>query len=268
MKNLHATPAYPNEVSSPRSLTFYVGNPPRQMQIFSGIAIPEWDSQKRLDYEEVLVHFNVPAPQGNYPGDWEYTATTSLASVRADAEEDFTFATEECSVLADENTGELLLYAKIAVLGEPAVLSRFSYHVEVLSKIPVPGMVLGSIRWKDFYGDPVTSVINGGAMFKVGPATLKPLPAGWQWDAQFTIETSVAPQHIGKEWVVPYSITGLPINKALIIVPDLLPGTLAGPPGPFSPLSAFAPPFYDVKLTTAAPSEVGLDFEMTFPVIG
>src|SRR5690348_10941854 len=141
MINLHT--GQPNEVSSPGHLTFFVGNPPRQMQIFSGIAIANWDSQERLDFADVFVHLNVPTP-GRYPDDWEYTATTSLAHIDADGDEDFTFLTDECSVVADENTGELGLYAKIAVLGTPAHLVRFSYHIEVLSKIPVQGLVMGT----------------------------------------------------------------------------------------------------------------------------
>jgi hypothetical protein len=263
--NLHATPAYPDEVASPRSLTFFVGNPPRQMQIFSGIAIPNWDSQELLDFKDVLVHFNVPAPDGNFPDDWEYTATASLAHIDASGDNDFTFLTEECQVLKDENTGELLLYVKIAVLGSPAHLVRFSYHVEVLSKVPVQGSIFGTIRWNSAFGD-----LGGGPMFKVGPATFVAAGlggggfTGWVWDDQFTIETPEHPKHVGNMWLVPYSITGLPLNRDLNIRPDLLPGTLIGLPAGFDPNPAFAPISYPVTLTPSAPAAVGIDFEMTF----
>jgi hypothetical protein len=259
--------AYPEEVASPQSLTFYVGNPPRQMQIFSGIAIPDWDSQLKFDPLDVFVHFNVDAPDGNFPDDWGYTATASLAHIDA-ADDDFTVAIDECDVFKSV-AGELVLHVNIGVLGTPAHLRRFSYHVEVLSKIPVQGSIFGTIRWNKSFGDPFPSVLEGAPMFKVGPATFEPggfgvgLPV-WVWEDQFTIETSVPPQLVGDKWLVPYSITGLPLSQDLNIRPDLLPGTLNGPPMGFDSNPAFAPISYPVTLTPSAPSAMGIDFEMIF----
>jgi hypothetical protein len=260
----------PSDVASAQSLTFYVGNPPRQMQIFSGIAIPNWDSQLRLDFEDVRIHFNVSAPDGNYPDDWGYTATVSLAHIDS-ADNDFTFLTDQCKVVKADD-GELQLIVTIAVLGEPAHLVRFSYHVEVLSNIPVQGTVFGSIRWNKFFGTPSVAVGSGAPMFKVGPATYWPGaplggvggPAGWIWDGAFTIDTSTPPTPAGDYFIVPYAITGLPLNQPLTIRPDLLPGTLDGPPATYSPNPSFAPDAVPVTLTASAPSAVNVDFEMTF----
>jgi len=260
------------------------------MQIFSGIAIPGWWSDGSMDYLEVYVHFDVPAP-GHYPDDWEFTLTTSLASIDADGDNDFSFATDECKMArADELDGlpagatdELVLYAKIAALGTPGYLNRFSYHAELLSTIPVQGTVAGTIRWSVKYGDPTNAVLGGAPMFRVGPATYDPgsgigggggAAPGFSWDPQYTVETTAPPQQIEttappplqrqREWAVPYVITGLPLDKPLEIRPDLLPGTLDGPRPPFTGGPGFAPPFQPITLTSSAPSAAPVDFEMVF----
>ena len=260
MLNLHASGGYPDEVASAQSLSFYVGNPPQLMQIFSGIAIPSTDSQGSLDYEDVLVHLNVPAP-GEYPQDWDYTATVSLASVDSPGDATFTFATDECevmsaaAVLGAGETDELVLHAKIAVRGSPAHVNRFSYHIEVLSKNPLQGAVLGTISWVDEYGEPSSAAFDDAQMFKVGTAT-------------HMIETSVAPQKVGRTWFVPYEIDGLPLDQPLDIVPSLLPGKLKRPdPDPFLPGEMFTPPFRLITLTTAVPSATNVDFVMTLPSV-
>ena len=177
MIQLHATDAFPNQVASPKHLTFYVGSPPREMQIFTGIAIPNWDSQAKLDFADVLIHFNVPAP-GRFPDDWDYTATVSVASIMSD-DIGFTFATDQCAATVDENTGELLLYVRIAVAGSPAVLNRFSYHVEILSKVPVQGAIMGTItRSKRFHqlapSTRAASITSAGMAVRPAMTTMAP----------------------------------------------------------------------------------------------
>src|SRR5262249_9358135 len=122
------------QVASPKRLVFFVDSPPREMQILSGIAIPNWDSQEKLDYLEVFVHFDQDAPPGEIIQDWDYTATVSLAAIDSDADESFVFATDECELRVQPASRELMLWAKIGVLGDSASLNRFSYHVEILSK--------------------------------------------------------------------------------------------------------------------------------------
>jgi hypothetical protein len=266
----------PAEVSSHKRLVFFVGSPPREMQILSGIAIPMWDSQLRLDVAEIKVHFEQDKPPGDYPRDWEYTAMVSLAGINSEGE-DFTFTADQCELRVNEGNNELFLWAQIAVLGEPAVLRRLSYHVEVISKLPIQGSIFGTIRWSADLGDPK----HGGPapMFKVGPATYTappPLgggggggPYGWNWDAGMTIETSVKPELTsGNEWAVPYSISGLPLDLPLNITPDLLPDALNGPDhAKYGINPAFAPPSRPITLTAAVPSLTGVDFEMTFPPV-
>lgn len=265
----------PAEVADHRKLIFYVDSPPREMQILSGIAIPMWDSKLRFDVAEIKVHFEQDKPPGDYPNDWKYTAMVALAGINSEGE-DFTFTADECELRVNEANDELFLWVKIGVLGEPAVIRRVSYHVEVISELPIQGAILGTIRWSADYGDPKHS--GPAPMFKVGPATYNPPPPlggsggggpyGWSWDAGFTVETSVTPVLTsGNEWAVPYAISGLPLDVPLQIVPDLLPGALDGPnPVRYSPMPAFAPPSRPITLTAAAPSVTGVDFELVFPL--
>jgi hypothetical protein len=265
----------PAQVSSPRRLVFFVDSPPREMQILSGIVRPSWDSQNNFDVEEINIHFEQDAPPGNYPEDWVYTATTSLAGLNSEGE-DFTFTADECELRVWPANNELYLWAKIGVLGNPAVLRTFSYHVEVLSNLPIQGMIFGTIRWSADIGAPK----NGGPapMFNVGPATFTPPPPlgsgggggpfGWNWDPAFTVVTSVTPVLAANEWIVPYIITGLPIDVLFTIMPQLIDGALDGPPpGKYGILPAYAPPSRPITLTAATPSVGGVDFEMTFPLI-
>src|SRR5215472_4024760 len=143
----------PAEVLSPKKLVFFVDTPPREMQILSGIVIPMWDSQLKLDTAEIKVHFEQDKPPGNYPLDWKYTAIVSLAGINSEGQ-DFTFTADECELRVNESNNELYLWARIAVLGEPAVLRRLSYHVEVISMIPIQGSIFGTIRWSADIGDP------------------------------------------------------------------------------------------------------------------
>src|SRR3974390_1060603 len=161
------------QVSSHRRLVFFVDSPPREMQILSGIVRPSWDSQNDFDVEEVNVHFEQDAPPGNYPNDWTYTATTSLAGLNSEGE-DFTFTADECELRVWPANNELYLWAKIGVLGNPAVLRTFSYHIEVLSNLPIQGMIFGTIRWSADIGAPTNS--GPSPMFNVGPATYTPPP--------------------------------------------------------------------------------------------
>ena len=154
----------PAEVADHRRLIFYVGSPPREMQVLAGIAIPMWDSQLRFDVAEIKIHFEQDKPPGNYPKDWEYTAMVALAGINSEGE-DFTFTADECELRVNEANDELYLWVKIGVLGEPAVIRRVSYHVEVISNLPIQGGIFGTIRWSADYGDPM----QGGPapMFKV-----------------------------------------------------------------------------------------------------
>jgi hypothetical protein len=256
MKDLYVDNA--NEVASPKHLMFFVGGP-LEMQIFSGIAIPNWDSQLDFDSEQVRVHLGVPAPE-----DWDYTATISLSSISS-SNNGFTFSMDNCIVDTDE-IGNLTLSANITVQGEPAYLQSFSYHVEVLSNKKVQGSIFGTIRWSEVFGGPAAP--GGAPMFSIGPATYNPVSGsggtvGWTWDPKYTVSTSVAPLKSAGEWAVPYNIIGLPLNVAFTIVPQLIAGALDGPPFPYRGSPGFFPVSALITLTESTPSAIQ-DFDMIF----
>lgn len=270
MIQLHADPNaspnnhFPDEVATPKHLQFLVGDPPKLMQIFSGIAIPSWDSEKLLDYTDLLVHLGVPAPAGTQGKDWDFTATTSLAAIGNMGAGDFTFATNECTVLTapamidGKRVDELILYAKLAVQGDPfSLLGRISYHVEVLSEIPVVGAVRGTIRWLEQYGDPTSGVAMGAPpMFRL------------TCDAAPSVYTTEMPQKEHGYWSVPYAFLGLPLDQALTITPELMPGAFAGPPAGYLAGARVTPSSHTVTLTPAQPTVTNQDFEMTFDALG
>ena len=53
----------PKGVYIPSHLTVFVGDPPRQLLIFSGVALPEWKSGEDLDREEVRVRLGATTTQ-------------------------------------------------------------------------------------------------------------------------------------------------------------------------------------------------------------
>jgi hypothetical protein len=247
-------------------MIFYVGNPPRQMLIMSGIVRAFWNSRLKYDTEEVFVRLQQDKPPGDYPKDWEYTLTICLSGIDSQGQ-DFTFTADECELRVNPDNDELTLWARIGVLGEDpeAVLRTFSYHIEVISKTPILGAIFGTIRWAESLGAPHVS--GPAPMFKVGPTIFTP-SVGWSWVPEFTVETSITPVLGGGEWAVPYAIFNLPLDTPLNIMPDLIAGALDGPPPQFgSGTVAFSPPMRSITLTTSQPSLTEVNFEMTFQAV-
>src|SRR5439155_22281359 len=95
----------PNDVSSAQVLDVFVGEPPRHLLIFTGIAGPHWDSRGDLDRERVIVKLGRTAVQR--PKDGEWSATVGLSSI-ANSDSDFIFATDAVDVDIDQS-GQLRL---------------------------------------------------------------------------------------------------------------------------------------------------------------
>ena len=145
MVDLHAND--PREVSSKGMLDIFLGTPSNHLLVYTGIAIPQWDSQSSVDNEQVTVYLGRPIARDGSPimvtGLFGHTATVGLASIRSD-EEDFIFGTENVDIsLVD---GEPLLISNIVVQGEPAVLNRFSYQANVIVDVDEP-VIAGTIFW-------------------------------------------------------------------------------------------------------------------------
>jgi hypothetical protein len=136
-----ATP--PRGVASPSRLAMFVGDPPRQLLIFSGVAQAEWDSGSDLDRTEVQVRLGATTT-----ANFGWTAQAALASI-SNEDSDFIFAVDDAFVDTDTDDVKdevLRLRVPIAVQGEPATLHRFSYTVHVLSD-PIQATISGTISW-------------------------------------------------------------------------------------------------------------------------
>jgi hypothetical protein len=131
----------PAHVSSPSSFEVEIGDPARQLVIFSGIAMPGFrvNHDEEPSGTEVLVKLGMVVA-----GVDRATAHVGLASIQND-ETAFLFAADAVSVHAEEGTGELTLRVAVAAMGEHTYLHRFGYQV-VAHVRRVIARISGTIR--------------------------------------------------------------------------------------------------------------------------
>ena len=253
----------PIGVATPQQMAVYVGTTPRQLLIFTGVAIPNWDSQSDLDREEVIVRLGATTTPN-----FEATAVVGLASIHNE-DSDFIFATDAATVDIDPADGTLRLRVPIAVQGEPSELDRFSYMVNVLSD-PIVSKITGLISWPRYYGDPTFAVTKGGnPMFRiaVGQTIMIPPPSSGGFGSTKFIENTAGfssmPVLTGDTWVAAYEVDNVPLGQTWQVVPSLLGNALVGPPAGYMSEPGFSPQ-QAVHLTPSAPSANGVDFAMAF----
>ena len=249
-----ATSSPPNRVASPSNISVYVGNPPRELLIYSGVAIPEWESLSDLDWADVIVTLG-PATTPLF----SYTSTATLASI-TNTDSDLVFAVDQTTVV-NGPTG-LELRAHIGVKGEKSLFSRFSYHVQVLTD-KLTTTIAGTIRWSSTLSNPTPEATIGSIdTFRVAAGSFVPGPgsasfATTVWEEQASTLVSTPPVLAGGFWAVPYTLVDLPLGVQLQVVPALLGGMLTPPIAP-----TFFPTPRLVTLTPDDPSAVGIDFEL------
>ena len=129
-----------DQVFTPQSLDIPVGaadGPTRHLLIFTGIAVPRWDSNGNFDEETVVVNLRQVVTHQPQSGEW--TATVGLASLN-NTDSDFTFAANNVSLDMNPDTHELELRVDIGVQGSTSVLNSFSYQVTVFQEAPKVGL--------------------------------------------------------------------------------------------------------------------------------
>jgi hypothetical protein len=257
----------PVGVANPAQIEFYVGNPPRQMLIFSGVGDPEVHAEE----EDSVVWRNVVVKLGaSTTKNFQYTCTVGLATITCD-DSDFRFFADESSVNPDPLTGELQLQATFGASGETGTLNRFSYHVQVLSD-PIVGSIMGTIQWPNLFGVPSGDVLNGlPPMFEVDAGinviddpgdpipitTFEPRVAGF---------STTIPKNYNGTWVVPYKIDNVPLGQPFVVQPKAPGPNLVNVPNNYESANAyFNPSQRDVQLTPSAPTAIGIDFDMLLP---
>ncbi len=182
IQSLYADKDHPQDVSSPKMLDIFLGTPVHHLLIYTGIAIPEWDSQSSADPEQVQVHLERPIGSDGNPFNVtqlvHYTATVGLASIE-NKDSDFVFATEDVGVSLTAG-GELVLVSNISVTGEPSWLHRFSYQVNAIIDVDEP-LISGIIFWSATLASPTdenaTATLNRtDDLFTVRAVVIPPAP--------------------------------------------------------------------------------------------
>jgi hypothetical protein len=209
-------------------LEVFIGSPPKRMLIFTGIAIPEWDSNSNLDTETVIVDLNAESNTTS-PA---FSATVGLANIY-NQDSDLVFATDDVSIFtapkmtpAGKKLG-LFLGSSISVLGSRSVLSRFSYQATVFLDSD-KAVISGTIRW-----DPKDMTFNAAMesdLFEIDAFTMTPgggSPGGFGTlvkTVQKVGKTVGKPDWIGNLQGVPYEIDEPPLGEALFVSVDPKPG--------------------------------------------
>jgi hypothetical protein len=254
---LDASSVPPKGVFSASKLSMYVGNPPRELLIFTGVAEPEWDSKGNLDRETVVV--TLPGTTTPF---FQSAASVGLASI-TNTDSDFTFAADDTSVVVGP-TGQLELHIDIAVQGDTSLLSRINYHVEVLSD-PIVAKISGTIRWNEQWGQPTSAALAQAiSMFSVVAGLFVSDPGAGlgssHWESRATTQTTAVPVRANGFWAVPYVLENVPLGQQFTVVPSLNPASFVGNNG----TPVYSPSPRTVTLTPAMPTITGVDFEMSF----
>jgi hypothetical protein len=208
-----------NQVSSPQVLDVLLGAPQSHLLVFTGIAIPEFASDDNLDQEQVIVKLGKTISNPQIP--FQYSATVGLASI-GNADSDYTFATDDVSVTADPQSGELQLVCDIAAQGS-SILHRFSYQVNVIVQTTVPS-ISGKIFWRKSVASAVSQFANN--LFTVQasiqiPGTPGTFGGNFQKVADGTIiypPVPAASSFLPDGLVVQYVIENALVNTDLFII--------------------------------------------------
>jgi hypothetical protein len=252
----------PDQIVSRSMIEARIGTPPRRLLIFTGIAVPGFESNGQVDGVEVTVYLdaisNVPNPS--------FTATVGLASIYNNSR-DLLFATDDVRVVTGPDL-ELLLKCNIAVLGHPSSLARFSYQAMVMLH-PENGTVAGTIRWNPHF---LTFAGDEHDLFQIDAYATRTVSVGAPEDNIFVnkvvkVEKAGVGVTIGSvvregvRMAIPYEIDNLPMGEPILVSvfpkPDAFLVTNSQLPFEFVRTSGPVA----ISLSDAHPIEKPVDFE-------
>ncbi|KQY62429.1 hypothetical protein [Nocardioides sp. Root140] len=149
MANLNLDAGVPGQVASASSLRADLGEG-RSLLVVSGVARPEFGIDDDQVHREVCrVRLRVPATRIE-----QLTVHVSPAAFSND-ESAYVFATDEASLEIDES-GELVLVAHLALMGESSTLNRFSYQVVCIDHA-LATEVTGTLSWPTAWFRPAST---------------------------------------------------------------------------------------------------------------
>lgn len=249
-----ASPADPR-LASPSSMAFFVGNPPQQMQIFTGTVAIHRRSDRSVEHETVNVIL------GSTTAHAQTTAKVDMASF-FNSDSEFLFAIDANRVTIDPDTGLITLSTDLGVQGNSSTFERFTYQVQVLSD-PVQTTISGTIRWAESLATPSPGALAGATMFSVDAGVFTTLPGGVPRMTNPTHgATRGVPVLAGGLWAVAYTIENVPLGPLNVVLPALLDNVLTNLQTGLTAGSFYFAPPTSIQLTQAMPSAVKVDFEM------
>src|SRR4051794_12246240 len=133
---------HPGDVVSYRHIEAVLVDAHRKMHIISGIAVPAFEVNDDEQIYRGLCTVRLGVTMLNLE---QATCQVGLAVVWND-ESSFLFAIDDSWVDLDGETGELRLFAKLALNGEGSSLARFGFQVVAVGANPTT-RVSGVVRW-------------------------------------------------------------------------------------------------------------------------
>ena len=247
----------PTQVASASHIEFQTGEPGQKSVILSGIAIPSWNIKDGDKLHQATVTVNLRYPVLAIK---QATITLGLASLYSGGTT-FLYASDSATLCVDESSQELLLQVDVALMGDPAHLSRFGYQVVVIATTQTTG-ISGTIRFTtDFFNPSQLSPDEISRLFLVSAnsATFLAPPAGGPFgETVYTqiVGGTITGMNVSNGNVgVTYQISAVPYNEDIYVI--VTPG---------QPFTAQTENFdqsagpYPVHLTAASPSVTGVDF--------
>ncbi len=244
----------PTQVASASHIEFQTGQPGQKSVILSGIAIPSWNIKDgdNLHQDTVTVNLRYPVLAV-----MQATITLGLASIYSGGTT-FLYASDTATLCVDESSLELLLQVDVALMGDPAHLSRFGYQVVVVVTTQTTG-IFGTIRFTtDFFDPSQLSQDEISRLFLVSANSATAVGGGPFGQTVYTpiVGGTITGMTVANGNVaVTYQIQAVPYGEDVYVI--VTPG---------QPFTAQTETFdqsagpYPVHLTVAAPSATGVDF--------
>jgi hypothetical protein len=253
------------QVASASHIEFETPTLGQKSVIFSGIAIPSWDLNDDSNIYRQTVTVNL-----RYPvlAVLQATISLGLASIY-NGGSDFLYATDSATLCVDASSQELILQVDVALMGDPANLSRFGYQLVVVVTTQVTG-ISGTIRFpKNVFDPSYLTQPQVSQLFLVSANTETQLPPPSDWSFGSVQYNPVAYGAItgmsidGNDNVgVTYEISSAPYNQNLYVLVQPGPLYTSGLTS-FSQIAGPDP----VVLTLSAPSASGVDFTVVDIVV-
>lgn len=224
--------AGPSQVSSASAIEFGSGVPGQKVLVFSGIALPEMDTNDDDDVGHPRVFIRL----GRFVKTLlSSSATVGLASISND-ESGFVIATDSVAAERDPATGELFLDVGCGLSGDGTWIHRIGYQAVFIVEedaIKITGQILWSGDLRNSANDTAATIANvlhvrSGQLVNVPVPNAPPNSFGMTVWQPYSNGTITGVLRGGNGWIATYEIVGLPVITPIHVVVDVLPAFANG----------------------------------------